>query len=161
MAPQPLPDEHHIARHVRGTLVQRVNGKVVGCFPDAFKLRDATDIRPAETYLSACWLEWHQQDCEPGISSVAQEISSSRTLKARDALAIVSVKKLKEVGSSRGQRLRVLHEPSVASPSYTAVRGMNREDQELLQLIAAEAVAETVNLEPIVTASSGLTNKNK
>ena len=150
MAITAIADEQHVARHVRSRLLQRQNGNVVGCFPQAFELRAATATREAETYLSASWLEFFVGDRATKLRQTLLEMRNYLEVKAKDALAIANVGKIKEVGRVRNTRLRVLHEPAPPlAPAYAAIRGLRRDDTEILGLLAAEAVADMVEIAAI------------
>jgi hypothetical protein len=150
LATNPIDDKHHVARHVRARLVLRQNGKAVACFPQAFELRPATPTREAETYLSASWFEFFDGDWEARLKATLAEISGYLSVKPKDALAIANVGNIKEVGANRGAKLRVLHEPDPPlMPAYAAIRGVRSDDAELIELLAAEAFAETVEVSSI------------
>jgi hypothetical protein len=141
MAVKLIPDEHHVVRHVPKNRLMRDGGKVTGCFPEAFKLR------PNEDYLSCSWFEFFEGDRERRLRQTLIEIRGYLTVKSKDALAIALVGRFKELGTVRSQKIRVLHEPDPPrAPAYSTVRGLQRDDMELLQLLASEAVAETVEV---------------
>jgi len=144
---EPIPDEHHVARHVPKRLRGRQSGQDF-VFPQAFSLREAINEREQERFLSMSWLEFFNGSHEEKLRQTVQEMRGyPRDLKPKDALALLIVGKIKELGGQRGQRLRVLHEPELpGKPAYSAIRGMKRDDTELLALIAADAVAEIVEI---------------
>jgi hypothetical protein len=149
MAVRPIPDPDHVARHVPARLVQRDNGVAIACFPQAFELRAATGARPAETYLSATWLEFYRLPPAKRLSEARREVGGYRELKRRDAFAVANVGSIRKLGSVRDAKLRVMHEPKDHAPAYAAIRGISRDDSELLNLLAAEAVSEIMDIASI------------
>jgi hypothetical protein len=151
MAVNPIDNDEHVARHVRGRLVQRDGGRVLGCFPQAFELRPATPTRQAESYLSASWLEYFAGDRIVQLRATLAEMRSyPLDIRAKDALAVANVGRIKEAGQTRDMNLRVLHEPRLPNaPAYAAIRGLRRDDAEILVLLTAAEVAETVEVASI------------
>lgn len=143
MAVKPIPDDQHVARHVKK---RPVDPEKHLCFPQAFALRPATEGRPAETYLSSSWLEFFPGDLRARLKATLAQIRGYPfTVKAKDVLAIGNVRVIKGAGESVGTRLRVLHEPDPPSKTaYAAIRGMRQDDSEICELLAAAAFAEVV-----------------
>lgn len=144
---RPIPDADHFVRHIPGRLVNRRNGVVVGCFPQAYELRSGED------YLSGSWLEHFNPPRETQLSGVLLEVKGyPRAIKRRDAFGVSQVARLKECGAQRSMRLRVLHEPSTANPvapAYAALRGIRREDQDICGLLAAALVTRAIDVTDI------------
>ncbi len=142
MAVRAIDDSHHVARHVKSRLVERKDGKIVGCFPQAFRLREANEspTKRPEEYLSVSWLEFFTGARLDQVREVVRELRRKRTVKDVDVITLGNVQKIKIVGSMRSMKLRVLHEQE--SSSYSAIRGLKREDAEVLTLLAAEAFLE-------------------
>jgi len=109
-------------------------------------LRPATATEPAEDYLSATWLEYFDQKVGPRIKQVVQVMRNcALKLTAKTGLAVANVGKIQDCGTQCGVKIRVLNEPDLPkNPAYAAIRGLRREDQELLEMLAADAVVETV-----------------
>jgi hypothetical protein len=137
MSRKPVPDEHHIVRHVGSQLLIREGDKVVGCFPQAFQLR------AAESYLSASWLEFFGGPKHQQITDVIAAIGKARQVKPSHGIAIGNVATVKEACGSFGQKIRVIHEPSDdnPNPAYTAVRRFSSDEIQLLELLAGEGGA--------------------
>lgn len=145
MAVRPLDidDDHHVARHVKNRLVQRVDGKI-GCFPGAFKLRDASEMPTGkpEEYLSVYWLECFAGTRADQVREVIRQVTKRRTVKDADVIALGNALKIKTAGTTRSMKLRVMHEPKSKGDSYSAIRGLKREDAVVLDLLAAEVFVE-------------------
>jgi hypothetical protein len=147
MSAKDLESEHHFARQCASTKLIRKNGAVVGPFPQAFALRDATADRPAETTLSGIWLENFPGSRMEQLAAARDELTAAgRTVRPKDALAVLNVGDVIAAGSQRSMKLRVLHEPMPTSPSYAVIRGMMRDDTGILDLLADLARCETVEI---------------
>lgn len=71
-------------------------------------------------------------------------MAAVREIKTKDALAVMNVGRILEAGQARSVRLRVLHEPNTDNPAYAAIRGVPRDDNDLLDALATEAVVNVV-----------------
>jgi len=70
-------------------------------------------------------------------------------VKPNDGFAVANVEKVRSVGNTRDLRLRVLHESKKTAPAYAAIRGIPPTDNELTELLAAEAFLECVEVRSI------------
>ena len=139
-----MPDTDHVVRHINSQLLIRDEAEqtkpVIGCFPQAFELR------PAEQYLSASWLEFFPGSKHDRIVSVVGGVAKARTVKPSHGFALGNVAKVKRACASFGLRIRVIHEPNKSNPNpaYTAIRNYRSDDIELLELLASEAWSEVI-----------------
>lgn len=137
--PTNLKPEHHFVRHVPSTRVKRHDdGTVYGVFPQAF------EMRPAENELSGSWLEFFPGSRQEQLEKSVSAISSIKQVKRRDGIAVASVEKIHAACDRVGAKVRVLHEPAKdnPNPAYATIRGMPRDNLELLSLIADDACVE-------------------
>jgi hypothetical protein len=74
-------------------------------------------------------------------------------LTAKTGLAIANVGKIHQCATIFSIKLRVLNEPDPNNPAYVAIRGFRNEDQELLEMLAADSVVDTVMVS-VVDAST-------
>lgn len=138
MAKKSLPDDNHVVRHISSNLLERdADDRVVGCFPQAFELRQS------ETYLSASWLEFFDGSKDERLKSTAAAFAKMRAVRPRHGLATGNVGTVREACADFGQRVRILHEPN-ENPAHSAVRNYKSDDLELLELLAAEAWSDVV-----------------
>jgi hypothetical protein len=142
MAIKYLPDKDHVVRHVNSQLLIRddATGNVIGCFPQAFQLKQD------EKYLSASWLEFFPGAKGQQVASVIAAMAAARTVKPSHGFALGIVGEVKDACSSFGLKIRVIHEPAKSNPNpaYTAIRNYKSDELELLQLLAGDAWSEVI-----------------
>jgi hypothetical protein len=139
MAKASLSDPDHVVRHISSQLLERDgNGRVVGCFPQAFQLRDG------EKYLSASWLEFFEGTKSERIKQTVAACGKTRTVRSGHGFAIGNVKEIKMACQGFRQRINVVHESDKGNPAYVAVRNYRSDDIGLLDLLAAEAWADVI-----------------
>lgn len=114
--------------------------KVLGVFPNAFKLRTG------EEYLSAAWLEYYsRQTRNSQIASTISAFKAGLSISKNAAFALGNVRAIKEACEAYKSKVRILHEPDLPHlPSHAAVRRYSDEDENLLSLLADTAWSETV-----------------
>jgi hypothetical protein len=127
-----LDDSHHLVRHIRESEIDDQEGKLLA-FPQAFALR------PKEVYLSNSWLEFFDGAIDAQLSGVAAMMSKTRAVKAHHALAIGCVADIREACLCFDQKVRILHEPFGDNLAYAAIRRINTDESQLLELLAQEA----------------------
>ena len=151
MATKYLPDADSVVRHINSQLLVRENDEVIGCFPQAFELREN------EQYLSASWLEYFSGSTEERMIAVVAAVAKARKVKVRHGFAIGNVGVIKEACSSFGLRIRVIHEPSDdnPNPAYTAIRRYRSDDLQLLELLASDAWSRVVEAKDYLVAEAG------
>jgi hypothetical protein len=140
-----LDDSHHLVRHIRESEIDDQEGKLLA-FPQAFALR------PKETYLSNGWLEFFDGTVDAQLSGVAAMMSKTRAVKAHHALAIGRVGDIRDTCLSFDQKVRILHEPFEDNLAYAAVRRINTDESQLLELLAQEAWSDVRLAKPYVEA---------
>jgi hypothetical protein len=140
-----LDDNHHLVRHIRESEIDDQEGCLLA-FPQAFALR------PGETYLSNGWLEFFDGAIDAQLSGIAAMMSKTRAVKARHALAIGCVGDIRDVCQSFDQKVRILHEPFEDNLAYAAVRRINTDESQLLELLAQEAWSDVRLAKPYVEA---------
>ena len=136
----PLPETDHVVRKVSWTRLRRdEHGNVLGCLWQAFQLRED------EKDLSSTWLEHFSSaiGCRL-VQAVAAMRQSQMTLTKKTGLALAQVSKILKCGSDAGLKFRVIHMPESTNPGYAAILNTPRDDQELLEILAADAVVETL-----------------
>lgn len=143
MATVYLPDADHVVRHVSGNLVERDpdTGEVVGCFPQAFALREG------EPYLSASWLEHFPGTKDDRKKATVIAYCNTRTVRPKHGFAIGNVKTVKDACAEYSLSIRVCHEAN-KNPAYTAIRRYKSDEAELLELLASEAWSEVFEARP-------------
>lgn len=143
MATKYLPDADSVVRHISSQLLVRENGRVIGCFPQAFELREN------EEYLSTSWLEYFPGSSEERMTAVVAAVAKARKVKASHGFATGNVRAVKDACGSFGLKIRVIHEPSDdnPNPAYTAIRRYRSDDLQLLELLASDAWSRVVEAE--------------
>jgi hypothetical protein len=120
------------------------SGSIRGVFPQAFELR------PAEEYLSASWLEFFAASKLHQVAAVAAFLAKTRKVTDRQAFASGLVGEIKEACGEYDQKIRVLHEPFEDNLAYVAIRRYQSDNQELLELLATEAWADITDAKQVV-----------
>jgi hypothetical protein len=124
-----IPPEHHVARHIKSTLLIRADDdSVIGCYPQAFQLRSD------EKSISTSWLEHYSGDRKSQLPQIAA--NSDREIRPRDALGISNVGTLVSECAKIGVKPRILHEPTPRNPAHTAIRRLPRNEMRVLALFA-------------------------
>lgn len=112
-------------------------GNVIGVFPEAFALRDG------EKYLSVTWLQFFSEDFEQGLVAAATAIRRQLDVRPRDGFTVGCVGAVREICIRSSVRVRILHEPCDVNEGYSAWRGMPSDNQDLFNLLAADAFVDT------------------
>lgn len=142
----PIPLADHIIRAVSWTRLRKdENENVLGCLWQAFELRDG------ERYLSTTWREHFNSDL---VQIIAAMRRCGMKLTSKSGLAHANVGKVVECGNRFGAKLRVLHQPMPENTGYVAVQNLPHEDHELLEMLAVDAVVETVMVGTIESTNS-------
>ncbi len=137
-----VEDGHHLLRHVKWALVRRdENGNVLGLNPQSFMLRDGED------YLSASWLEYFADAADP-VQAAIKNFGEVLRVKPKDRYAKGNVAAIKAACSEHGQRVRVTREPRPGFEAHSGVRQFRNDNDELFELLAAQAWAELFVLAP-------------
>jgi hypothetical protein len=143
MAVTPIPDDHHVVRHCKKRATIRENGKIIGVHPAAFLLRPANPpLRPEpEKYLS-CDYYGHFAGT-PTEKMKRCCLSLAFEPKPVDAMARLNVGQIKNCFNKYAVGVRVTHEPSRRSDSYSAIRPA-KIDNQIAGMLATVAVVEVV-----------------
>ena len=130
----PLPEEHHVMRHVPWTRLRRdADDNVIGILQQAFELREG------ETALSVNWIEHH---AAAGIDPETASIETFRRtldVRRRSAFGIGNVRKIADVTDEGGYSLRTTYSPTTNNQSHSSIKGRPLED-----IIAREKLATRV-----------------
>jgi hypothetical protein len=90
-------------------------------------------------------LEFFGGDREKQIQRVVQTIRSSNlTVGKKSGFAVGNVEKISSLCAARNHKIRIIHEPEDANAAHVAVRRIPRDDDELLEVLAAEVWADLV-----------------
>jgi hypothetical protein len=84
----------------------------------------------------------------------SQIFSTSRLAPYPGGLAHAGVGKIIDCGAEFGIKLRVLHHPLPENTGYAGVQNVPRENHELLEMIATDAVVETTMVDTIESANA-------
>jgi len=145
VTPQPLPDEHHIARYVGASKIYpSFDGKRR---VDSERFLPRADYPPGagpEEFVSVDWLEHFQ-----GISRRQQldQIHAALqrrgiTVSRKGGFAVVNVLDTKTAGLNNGRALTVSTTGELHDPSHSGIYGLTPEDDIIAQEIALKAIVE-------------------
>jgi hypothetical protein len=112
-----VPDDHNLLRHVKARLVRKdeETGAAIGFLPQAFELREADD------YLSASWVQYFSGTLDEMIAAAVAEFGTVLTVRKRDLFALGVVGRIKAACASLGLKVRITWEGD-DYPSHSAVR---------------------------------------
>jgi hypothetical protein len=131
-----VPDEDHIVRYVGwGHVDKDADGLVFGILGEAFRRR------PNEDGLSVNWLERADTDAESKLRRTVELLTSGISMGKKSRVAVSNVSAFKTICASRNARVRIVHIPEDGNEPHSEVRQLSRDDDELLELLASEAVA--------------------
>lgn len=137
MAVSPIPDEHHLVRHVkkRSLATDPDDPSVVlGFLGDAFRLKAGDDS------LSASWAEFFEGHSDQ-VRAAIEHFKTVYTVKKADRFAVGQVGAIKEACAAFGVNARIVKEPMPGYASHAAVRRYRDENLELLETLASDAWA--------------------
>ena len=134
-----IPPDNHVTRYVRKRLLRRdEDDNVIGILPQALELREG------EAYLSVTWLEHFAADYEQALSKAAEAIRRQLSVKNGDGFSVAGVDNICDICEDFGVKVRVLHEPKPPeNTGYGALRGLPRDDLELLGMLSFSAFVDT------------------
>lgn len=148
-ATPPLPDQDHILRFVPKKLILKAaDGQIRGVFPHAFQLRDGED------YLSATWVEYFSGTRDQQLIAAGAATAATLKVKAKDGFVLAGVGAIKAACEKVNVRTRILHEPDPPNNAHAAIRGLPRENDRLLELLASEAVTATIDAPSLGSVNS-------
>ena len=116
-----IPNDNHVARYCRPATVR--NGKLSAA---AFFLRESSDTRPEEEYLSVSWIEYFgERDQDVAMTQVRSVVEKNFGTSAKGRYAVLNVGEIVNVGAqSRPVRqLSVLHKPRTGYGCHAGVVG--------------------------------------
>jgi hypothetical protein len=132
-----LPDEDHVMRYVPwGKLRKDEDDNVLGFLGEAFRRR------PDEEALSVNWLEYFEGEREAKIEASAKTFRTTLKVGPKSAFGIGNVARIKEVCRARGASVRIVYEPQDKNKSHSGIRRLPRDDDILLDTLAADAFLE-------------------
>lgn len=136
MSQNNLPDEDHIVRYVPWKHVAKdADDNVSGIMGEAFRRR------PEEDGLSVNWLERADAPAASKLKKTVELLTSGLRIGPKARIAIANVADLKRVCSSRNAKIRIVHIPVEGNEPHSEMRQFPRDNDELLELIAAEAIS--------------------
>lgn len=138
MKNQKLPPDNHVVRYVPFSKLRRdENDNAIGVHGVAFKLRDG------EQFLSTTWLEYFAGPKNEQITAAIRAIRASNLdVRPKSGFAIGRVDSIAATCAARNYSIRILHEPEDDNKAHAAVRRMPRDNDEFLELLAAESWSE-------------------
>jgi hypothetical protein len=128
-----LPPDNHVARYCSRKFISERNSVAPGAFM----------LKKNERYLSVQWLEYLKQPNRgEAINKVREMLSRHLKIKRQDRIALLNVERTcKQVVEESGQRIVMLHEPSLNNEAHSGIFGVDQ-DQELIAEIIAETILE-------------------
>lgn len=128
-----LPEGDHISRIVKPSQLMRdeVTQAVIGCFPDAFKLRDA------EVNLSVSWLEFFSGTTQQRLQQVRDH--AEMELRPNHGFANLNVGDTNATCQTMGHKVRIIHEPTDGNPAHSEIHRYPRDHDELFARLASIA----------------------
>jgi len=144
-----IVDDDHVMRHVpHKKLLRDEDGNAIGGFyPEAFKLRPETKLKPAEEKLSVNWLEYFKGDFQENIKSSVQKFRDTRSIRKNSACGYGTalVKKIQDVCTDYGAiKVRVLLSESYINKSHSEVTHLPRDNDALYAALATTAFEHCV-----------------
>lgn len=137
-----IPAENNVLRYARRKYLawkMDENGdgaRIVGCFPDVFKLRDNAEFNKKnsgpEKYLSVNWIEFFPGDEEEQLGQTVGDFCSVWSVGKNDAFVKLSVDEFKKVSRSHKAEVRILHEPTKYIKSHGSIRRLPEDNALLL-----------------------------
>ena len=129
--PGDISDGEHLARYVRRKSIitdRKDRSTILGCFPDAFRLRADRN----EQYLSTARMETYEGTPEEQVSAIltAMEVCGFKIEKG-SGFVVGNVGRIKSVCAS----FRALHLPKYRRPAYAEAWGVPQDDNLLLERI--------------------------
>ncbi len=148
MSQTPIPPEHHVLRNVPNrSLFRNEDGSVQRIAHTEFQLR------PGEDALSVTWIEFFagggcDGDWDAQLLAAARAIRRIRNVRPNSIFAWAQVDAIHAAARRRDRQIRVVHDPipdaddRPGNPAHAGIRRLPVDDPELLDLLAAEALAQ-------------------
>jgi len=135
-----LPNEDHVMRYVPwGKLLKDEDDNVLGFLGEAFRRR------PDEEALSVNWLEYFAGEREVKIEASVKTFRSSLKVGPKSAFGIGNVARIKQLCRTRGANVRIVYEPEDNNQSHSGIRRLPRDDDMLLDALAADSFLELIH----------------
>ncbi|TBA80350.1 hypothetical protein [Rhizobium ruizarguesonis] len=145
-----IPDAHHVARVCpKNRVIRDGQGRPVGVFPQLYKLREKTDTRPREPYLSASYVEYFGNEHSQCLKSCVS--TSAFPIKPADFMVILNAGKVRQIGATYNLKLKVVHDTANKSnPAYAKIVGTPHDaTHAFLGALAATTVSLLISVEDI------------
>ncbi|MCQ8118984.1 hypothetical protein [Methylomonas rosea] len=145
----PIPLDDHIIRYIPwAKLLKDEDDNVIGILGTAFKLREATETRAAEKYLSATWLEYFPNNGESNeqiTAAIRAMRASNIDVKPKSGFSIGKVSNIQSACiQSNANAVRIVYAPSDSNKAHVAVNKFPCDDAGLCNLLAEEAWAQLI-----------------
>lgn len=128
-----VPDTDHVVRYVGWSNVAKdADENVTGILGEAFRRR------PNEEGLSVNWLE--RAAAADKLKKTVELLTVGLKVGKKARVAIANVAVFKNVCARRSAKVRIVHIPINGNEPHSEVRQLPREEDELLELLAVEAV---------------------
>ncbi len=138
-----IPDTDNVLRYAKKKhLIWQLDSsdnqeKIIGCFPDLFKLRDDPEFNKKnggpEKALSVNWLEFFQCSAEKNIQKAVDDFCSARTIKKHDAFAKLNVGAFKMMCNRHSAKVRIIHDAKRSSvKSHSSITQLPQDNALLL-----------------------------
>ena len=136
MSQNNVPDEDHIVRYVSWQRVDKdADGNVRGILAEAFRRKSDEDG------LSVNWLERAAAPAAQKLKKTVELLTKDLKIGPKSRVAVANVAVFKKVCGRRNAKIRIVHIPVDGNEPHSEVRQFPRDDDELLELLAVEAVA--------------------
>lgn len=145
-----IPDAHHVARVCpKNRVIRDRKGRPVGVFPQLYKLREKTESRPREEYLSASYVEYFGDDRSECLKGCIR--TSAFPVRPADFMVILNAGQVRQIGASYNLRVKVVHDTAnKKNPAYAKIEGTPHDDSHsILGALASSAVSALVSVEDI------------
>ena len=143
-----LADGHHVVRHVPLSKTRRdAEGNVLGILPAAIERREG------EEYLSVNHLEHFTGTRKQQMAEVKAAITAakeSKTIGAKGLFATANVGALKSTVQAKStKKIRIAYAPTKYNPSHSAIHDIPEDDIELMNQLADEVFANTIQVSKV------------
>jgi hypothetical protein len=112
--------------------------EIIGFLGQAFQLK------PAEDELSGTWVEFFQGDAADQRHAAVRATRNAQKVGAKSAFAVGLVGRIREICSTHGATVRILHEPEDNNPAHAVIRRLPRDNADLLDNLASDAFDEMI-----------------
>lgn len=130
-----VPGDDHIVRYVKWSCVNKdADDNVLGILGEAFRRKLDDDG------LSVNWLEKADGPPKEKLKATVGLLTIGLKLGGKARVAVSNVAIFKGVCAHRRAHIRIVHVPEDGNEPHSEVRQIPRDDDELLELLAVEAV---------------------